>query len=73
MSVIAKTLESKMKLVVNITKDGKTATKSKTYSNVKASAEDSSVYNTAKSLADLQTHPLNRITRVEEKELEETV
>lgn len=73
MSVIAKTLESKMKLVVNTTKNGKTTTKSKTYANVKSQAEDASVYNTAKTMADLQTHPLNRITRVEEKELEETV
>lgn len=73
MAVITKALSDAIRLVVNITKDGKTTTLTRTYNNVKSTAEASSVYNTGKTLADLQKHPLNRIARVTVTELEETV
>ena len=73
MSVTAKPMESKLKLVVNVTADGKTSTKSRTYGKVKPDAEDAAVSNVADALAGLQEHPVNRITRVDETELLETV
>ena len=73
MSVIAKPMESKLKLVVNVTENGKTSAKSRTYGKVKSDAADEAVYNVADALAGLQEHPVNRITRVDETELSETV
>ena len=73
MSVTAKPMESKLKLVVNVTEDGKTSAKSHTYGKVKPDAADAAVYNVADALAGLQEHPVNRITRVDETELLETV
>ena len=73
MSVTAKPMESKLKLVVNVTVEGKTSTKSRTYGKVKPAAEDAAVYGVAEALAGLQEHPVNRITRVDETELSETI
>lgn len=73
MSVTAKPMESKLKLVVNVTENGKTLAKSRTYGKVKSDAADEAVYNVADALAGLQDHPVNRITRVDETELSETV
>lgn len=73
MSVTAKPMESKLKLVVNVTADGKTTARSHTYGKVKPDAEDGAVYNAADALASLQEHPVNRITRVDETELLETL
>ena len=62
-----------LKLVVNVTENGKTSAKSRTYGKVKSDAADEAVYNVADALAGLQEHPVNRITRVDETELSETV
>ena len=47
MSVTAKPMESKLKLVVNVTENGKTLAKSRTYGKVKSDAADEAVYNVA--------------------------
>lgn len=73
MSVVTKPMESKLKLVVNVTVDGKTTTSSRSYGKVKPDAEDAGVYNVGAALGSLQTHPVNRITRIDETELTESV
>ena len=73
MSVIEKPMESKLKLVVNVTKEGKTTTSTRSYGKVKPDAENSGVYAVGAALAGLQVNPINRITCVKEVELSESV
>ncbi len=55
-----------LKLFVGLDGDGKEIFRTKTYSNVKPSAEDQAVYDVANTLADLQEHEVEEIHRVED-------
>ncbi len=73
MSIITKPLATGAKLVVNKTIDGKTKEVSRTYGNVKPEATDDAVFNTMDALAELQVNPVNRIVKVDNTELSETM
>lgn len=73
MAVVAKPMESVLKVITNITKDGKTTTVTKSYGKVRSDVEDSAVYAVGAAIASLQINPLNRIVRVAQDELSESV
>lgn len=72
MAVTSKPSSRSAKMVVSITKEGKSTTSSKSYGHVKADASDSAIYNTIEAIADLQKHPLANVFVVTTNEIEET-
>ncbi|NLJ57664.1 MAG: DUF1659 domain-containing protein [Tissierellia bacterium] len=75
MAVITNQADSKFKIVVSagVDDNNKAILKSKTFSNVKASAENEDLYNLGVAISDLQEYELTNILRIDEFELIEEV
>lgn len=73
MAVNVTPLDSKLKITFNagLDSNGKEISRAKTYTNVKAEAQDEDVYAVAEILTSLQSDPVLRIGRLEEKEMTE--
>ncbi|HHZ01409.1 MAG TPA: DUF1659 domain-containing protein [Tissierellia bacterium] len=71
MAVITNQLDSKFKILLNAGLDdnNKAILKSKTFSNVKASANNEDLYNIGVAISELQTYELAGIVRYDEYEL----
>lgn len=71
MAIVANQADSKFKLVLNAGMDenNKEIIKSKTYSNVKATASNESIFEVASALAELQEYTLTNIVKYEEYDL----
>lgn len=68
MAVDANVVSSRMqlKLKTGVNESGKDIIRTKTYSNVKVSTENQSIYGVANQLAGLQNYPLEEIHRVDD-------
>lgn len=55
-----------LRLKTGLNEEGKEIVRTKTYSNVKASAEDQEVYDVATILSGLQEHDLKEVHRVDD-------
>jgi len=71
MAVITNQGDSKFKLVLNagVDDNNKVIFKSKTFSNVKASADNEDIYNIGVAISELQAYELAGIVRYDEYEL----
>lgn len=71
MAIISNQANSKLKLVYNagVDDNNKTITKSKTFANMKASAQNESLYNLGVEISNLQAYELSNIMRYDEYEL----
>ncbi|MFV0358087.1 MAG: DUF1659 domain-containing protein [Bacteroides thetaiotaomicron] len=66
MAITKENLSSKLSIRSNYgTVDGKDIIKSRTYSNLKATAADQDIYDTAVAISAIQDKPLQEVVRVE--------
>lgn len=75
MAVVNTPLVSSLRLQVQTGTDdgGKPVYRVRSYSRVKPEAADQDVYDVAQALGELQVHPVNAISRVNENDLSEAV
>lgn len=70
-NIINQSSRIRLRFIDGVDGEGKEKLVSRTYSNVKADADDSDVYAIAVDMAGLQTKPLKTVVRTDEKELVE--
>jgi len=70
-NIINQSSRVRLRFVDGVDGDGRERLVSRSYSNVKAEANDTDVYEVAVDMSGLQTKPLKTVVRTDEKELVE--